>query len=438
MSTNSPDGTSARSAPVRKVRVAALGCKVSGVEAAAMKASLVAAGLVPAGRVGEADLVVVQTCTVTERADRDARRLIRRLRRESPGARVVVTGCLARRDPASVAAMPGVDLVAGRPAAETLLAALGPARLLPSIEAPPALPLVQHEEGRTRAFLSVQDGCSRRCAFCIVPSVRGPERSADPRDVARRVHALAASGVQEVVLSGVHLAAFAKGRGGLAALMDALDADPPACRVRLSSLEPMEAGEALVRRVAASRVVVPHLHVPLQSGSDAVLRRMRRGITAGRFLRLAEAALGANPRLHLATDLIAGFPGETESQHAETLALAARLPFGSLHVFPFSPRSGTRAAELPGRLPHPVVTARAGQLRALAAEKEAAFAARAEGTLADVLVLRDGTGLTDHYLPVRPGAGAPGPGGRFTARLHPAAGGPLLVARPVDIPGAAP
>lgn len=433
MSTNSPDGTSARDVDSRTVRVAALGCKVSGVEAAAMAASLAPFGILPARSGEPADLVVVQTCTVTERADRDARRLVRRLRRENPRATVVVTGCLARRDPAAAAAIPGVDLVAGHAGAAALAGTLDSATpLLPALASPPVLPQLQRDEDHTRAFLKVQDGCDRRCAFCIVPSVRGSERSAAPEDVEDEIRSLGERGIGEVVLTGIHLAAFARGDGGLLALLRRLEERSPRCRVRISSLEPMEAGLALVTHVASSRVVAPHLHLPLQSGSDSVLRRMRRGITSARFRALAERALARNARLHLATDLIAGFPGETDAEFGETLALVEQIPFGSLHVFPFSPRSGTRAAGMPGQVPRPVVAERAARLREAGAERARAFARRAAGTTAEVLALRGGRGLTDNYLEVRLAAPAPAAGRRFPALLGQAGDGAGLIAREVD------
>ena len=208
---------------------------------------------------------------------------------------------------------------------------------MPAWDRPPEALL---DPDRTRAFLKVQDGCERRCAFCVVPSLRGKERSARIEDVVDAVRRLGDAGVPEVVLAGIHLAAFGHDRGTrLVDLLARLEDDPPACRVRLSSLEPMEAGEALVDLVATSRAVVPHLHLPLQSGSFGVLKRMRRGIVPERYRALAERAVRANPRLHLATDLIAGFPGETDAEFAETRRFVEELPFASLHVFPFSPRS---------------------------------------------------------------------------------------------------
>ena len=377
-----------------------------------------------------ADVVVLHACTVTQRADRDALRQVRRLRRENPAAILAVTGCLAERDPDGLSRRPEVDLVAGHGCSAALVRLIDEVAtgLLPGKVA--ALGVSPDEvlrsplawttgPGRTRAFLKVQDGCSRRCTFCIVPSLRGSERSAPLAEVEEAVHALGAQGVPEVVLCGVHLAAFGSRGESLVALLGRLEARPPACRVRLSSLEPMEAGEALVDLVAAGGVVAPHLHLPLQSGSDAVLRRMRRGMTTDRFRALLDRAWRGNPRIHLATDVIAGFPGETDAEFAETEALLRDLPLASLHVFPFSPRSGTPAAALAATsgVPRAVVTRRAASLRGLDAEIRRSFARSHDGRLADLVSLNGGIGLTETYVEAALPAGSPPPGSRFHARL---------------------
>jgi threonylcarbamoyladenosine tRNA methylthiotransferase MtaB len=410
---------------VSPVTTAAFGCKVSRIEALALSGQL-EAGAVPR------DVVVIHTCTVTGRADRDVRRTIRRLRRERPGAALVASGCLARRDPESLARMPEVDLVAGFASGAEIArllaerdAGLLPLKIAwPSGAAPDlaAMAAAVTDPDRTRAFLKVQDGCERRCAYCIVPSIRGPERSAEPGALEDEIRRLGAADVPEVVLAGVHLAHYGNDRGTtLAALLRRLEDSPPGCRVRLSSLEPMEAGEELIDLVASSRVVVPHLHLPLQSGSDAVLARMRRGITSARFRALALRALRANARLHLATDLIAGFPGESDAEFDETMRLTAEIPFGSLHVFPFSPRSGTHAAALHASSPVPraATALRAAALRRLGERQARDFRRRAGGTLADAVVLRGGRALTDHYLEARlaPGLAGLRPGTRLSVRL---------------------
>jgi threonylcarbamoyladenosine tRNA methylthiotransferase MtaB len=410
---------------VSAVTVAALGCKVSRIEALALSGEL---------KTGDPprSVIVVHTCTVTDRADRDVKRTIRRLRRERPDAALVASGCLARRDPESLARMPEVDLVAGFASAAEIMrlleereAGLLPLKIAwPAPAAPvPAVPAAAvTDPDRTRAFLKVQDGCERRCSFCVVPSLRGPERSADPRDLEDEIRRLGAAGVPEVVLAGVHLANYGKDRGtSLTALLRRLEDSPPGCRIRLSSLEPMEAGEELVDFVASSRLVVPHLHLPLQSGSDTVLARMRRGITATRYRALALRVLRANARLHLATDLIAGFPGESDAEFAETKRLAEGIPFGSLHVFPFSPRSGTHAAALhaSGPVSRAATAARAAALRQVGERHGRAFRRRADGTTADAVVLRGGRALTDHYLEARlaPGLAGLPPGLRLSVRL---------------------
>ena len=409
-----------------------LGCKVSQVEADHLGRSLESAGLRRASPGEPADVVVLHACTVTERADRDALRALRRLRRENPSALLAVTGCLAERDPEGLACRDEVDVVAGHRSSGALARLLeeSAAGLLPgktdsTLALRPAEALLAPVAGtvgatRTRAFVKIQDGCERRCSFCIVPSLRGRERSSPAPEVEEAVHALGAAGVPEVVLCGVHLAAFGGERGeSLVGLLERLERRPPSCRVRLSSLEPMEAGEALVDLVAGSRVVAPHLHLPLQSGSDAVLRRMRRGMTAARFRALLLRAAGANPRIHLATDVIAGFPGETPGEFAQTEALLQDLPLASLHVFPFSPRTGTAAAGLAATaaVPRAAVTRRAARLRALDRAIRRRYAASHDGLTADLVSLHGGVGLTETYVEAALPPSAPPPGARFVSRL---------------------
>jgi len=414
----------------RAYAVHVLGCKVSQIEADGIARTLESEGFEPA-RPGEAaEVVVLHACTVTARADRDALRLARRLRRENPAALLAVTGCLAERDPDGLSLRPEIDVVAGhgsRLALPRLLedaaAGLLPGKVAERTASPAevlASPLAAGGTGRSRTFLKIQDGCGRRCSFCIVPSLRGAERSAPASEVEDAIRALGEDGVPEVVLCGVHLAAFGHDHGeSLVGLLRRLEDRPPACRLRLSSLEPMEAGEALVDLVASSRVVAPHLHLPLQSGSDAVLRRMRRGMTRARFRDLLLRAARANPRLHLATDVIAGFPGETDAEFAETEALLAELPLASLHVFPFSPRSGTAAAAQPAgaSVPASLRTRRAARLRARAATLLRRFAAAHDGRAADVVALRGDVGLTETYVEVALPPSGPPPASRFAALL---------------------
>ena len=437
--------------PARRVFSASLGCKVSRIDAAALADSAARGETAPLGP-GDADVLLVHGCAVTDRAERDGRRLVRRLRRANPRATLVVSGCLAERAGGSLARMPEVDLVvslAARGALPEILdahaAGLLPGRIVTTAAVAKSALFAMPTAGRplealldaerTRAFLKIQDGCTRRCAFCVVPALRGSERSARAEDVADAIRRLGESGVPEVVLAGVHLAAFGHERGTcLVDLLARLEADPPACRVRLSSLEPMEAGDDLVDLVASSRVVVPHLHLPLQSGSFSVLKRMRRGIVPARYRALAERAARVNPRLHLATDLIAGFPGETGADFDETYRFVEDLPFASLHVFPFSPRGGTDAAawHRENPLASGVLTERTRALRRLGAAKARAFAARAAGTTAEIVTLRGNRGLTDHYLEVSLELAPEDrlPGRRLRARLLSGAAGMPLEAHP--------
>ncbi len=414
----------------RAYAVHVLGCKVSQIEAETIARSLELEGFEAALPGEPAEVVVLHACTVTARADRDALRLVRRLRRENPAALLAVTGCLAERDPDGLSRRPEIDVVAGHGSRRSLprllqdaAAGLLPGKVAERTSSPAevlASPLAAGGADRTRAFLKVQDGCGRRCAFCIVPSLRGGERSAPESEVEDAVRALGEAGVPEVVLCGVHLAAFGHDRGeSLVGLLRRFEARPPACRLRLSSIEPMEAGETLVDLVASSRVVAPHLHLPLQSGSDSVLRRMRRGMTRARFQALVLRASRANPRVHLATDVIAGFPGETDTEFAETEALLAALPLASLHVFPFSPRSGTAAAALAetNAVPPALRSLRAARLRLLDAALRRRYTAAHDGRDADVVALRGGVGLTETYVEVALPPSGPPPASRFAASL---------------------
>jgi threonylcarbamoyladenosine tRNA methylthiotransferase MtaB len=264
--------------------------------------------------------------------------------------------------------------------------------------------------GRSRAFVKVQDGCQHRCAFCIVPFARGASRSLAPGAVLDQVHGLVAAGHVEVVLTGIdlgHYGADLVPRATLAALVRALGGVPGLRWVRLSSMLPAYFTDELLDALASSAATAPHFHVPLQSGSDRVLRAMRRPYTAAMYRRVVERLTGAFPRLGLGADVLAGFPGETERDFAATLALVEELPFSYLHVFPYSARKGTEAAARPDRVEPATAARRAAALRALGETKSAAFRRSLAGRHEDVLVLetrdrRSGglVGLTGHYAEV--------------------------------------
>jgi threonylcarbamoyladenosine tRNA methylthiotransferase MtaB len=403
------------------VAFATLGCRLNQVDTHELQDVLEARGFRTVPFDSPADVVIVNTCTVTARADFSDRQMIRRAGRVSPAARIVVTGCWAQTSPGAVAGVPGVDLVVGNGDKHRLPELLldlveherggtaihvGGLGTAPALLAPPA----GRAGGRSRAFVKVQDGCQHRCAFCVVPLARGPSRSRDADLVIERVRALVAAGHAEIVLTGVdlgHYGADLVPRTTLAALLRRLVEISGLRWIRMSSMLPAYFTPDLLDVVTGSTVVAPHLHIPLQSGSDRVLRRMRRPYTVAMYRALVERLAAAIPRLGLGADVIAGFPGETEADFAETMAVVEALPLTYLHVFPYSDRPGTEAARLEGRLAASCVTERARRLRALGAAKNQAFRRGLVGRTEDVLVLhtRDrGTGrlvgLTGNYVEV--------------------------------------
>jgi threonylcarbamoyladenosine tRNA methylthiotransferase MtaB len=404
------------------VRVAfvTLGCRLNQVDTQQLQTLLEARGFRPVAG-PSADVVVVNTCAVTARAELSDRQAIRRARRSNPRARVVVTGCWAQTDPVAIARLGEVDLIVGNADKSRLPELLDgllatPART-PRIEVgdvaratlEPVAPR-PHAGARARAFVKVQDGCQHRCAFCIVPAARGASRSLAPGMVEDHVRRLVEAGHPEVVLTGVdlgHYGADRRPRTSLAALLERLVQVRGLRWLRLSSLLPSYFTEDLLQVVTTSPVIAPHFHVPLQSGSDRVLRLMRRPYTTALYRRVVERLAAAIPRLGLGADVIAGFPGETEADFAATVELLERGPFSYLHVFPYSARPATAAMALPDRVDSRLVGERARRLREIGAERARRFRASLVGGLEEVLVLERGdrasgelTGLTGNYVEV--------------------------------------
>jgi threonylcarbamoyladenosine tRNA methylthiotransferase MtaB len=379
------------------VAFATLGCRLNQVDTGEMQGRLEASGFRVAAPGEQPDVVVVNTCTVTSRAEVSDRQAIRRLARAHPGARLVVTGCWAQTDPAAVAAVPGVDLVVGNAdkhrLADLLRAPASPSPLRVSdIAQARTIPLAPRPaaSGRSRAFLKIQEGCQHRCAFCIVPRARGASRSQEPAVILEQVRRLVEAGHPEVVLTGVdlgHYGADLVPRTTLAALLREMAEIPGLVWIRLSSLLPAYFTPELIDVVAHCPRVAPHLHVPLQSGSDAVLRRMRRPYTVAMYRRLVERLGSLRPGLALGTDVIAGHPGEEEAHFEETVALVEALPFSYLHVFPYSDRAGTEAAGLGGHVDPRTVGRRSRRLRVLGQGKNLSFRRAAVGAALEVLVL---------------------------------------------------
>ena len=374
--------TEPESQHAKRFAIATLGCKVNQFETADMIEQLKAAGwqLVPFS--AEADLYLINSCTVTARSDAESRRLIRRARRANPRARVVATGCYAQVAPNDLQALPELDLVLGNEEKHDLVLHLEQGKHqvtdLTSLKASGPLRLTSFAE-HTRAFLQIQNGCETGCSYCIVPIARGPSRSVPPQEVLEAVSRLVATGYQEVVFTGIHMGAYGldlSPRSSLTALVQLLEDQSTIPRLRLGSIEPNELTDELLALFTRSPRLCHHLHIPLQSGSDSVLQRMGRGYDTSFYANRITTAAKLLPDAFIAADLIAGFPGETEQEFSDTCAFVAALPLADLHVFPYSIRPGTKAAAMPGHLKPGIIKERAEQLRRLAAEKRAAFQQR--------------------------------------------------------------
>lgn len=393
-------------APMERFHLIQHGCKVSRHDAASVRAELARFGLAECGEGEAADLLVLNACAVTDRAVRRGRQAVRSMRRRAPGARVLVTGCMTDGDAGRYRELGEGMLVHPIAARDRLAADL--AAFLGSAEpaGPPARLGNSAYPDRTRAFLRVQDGCDAQCAFCVIPQIRGAVKSRERAEILAEAAAFAARGFREIVLCGVHLGHYGRDSGDrLVDLARALLSGPGAFRVRLSSLEVTEVGADLAALLAAEPRLVPHLHVPLQSGDDGVLRAMRRPYTLGGYRRRIDDLRARVPDLALTTDVIAGFPGEGDAAFSATLDAVAALEFEKVHVFPYSPRAGTPAAELPDRVPAPQLRARvAALLRAERRQRELLLERRV-GETAEVLIEHSGaeysSGLSEHHAEVR-------------------------------------
>lgn len=378
-----------------------LGCKVNRVESEDIAADLLGRGARIAAE-DEAAVIVVNTCTVTGEADAKARKAVRQALKAARSPVVVVTGCLASVDPETLAALDARVVVEPdkERVAERVAEALGLA------EEPHAHAVRAGDGFRTRAMLKVEDGCDVFCAYCIVPHARGVPRSVPLAEALTQARELAAAGVREIVLTGINLGRYRDGEADLAALVSAV-ADAGVARIRLSSIEPPDLTDRLLETLAATPEACAHLHVPLQSGSDEVLAAMRRTYSIAEYEQRIAAARAALPGLAVTTDVMAGFPGETDAQAAETLAACERLGFAKLHVFRYSERPGTPAAAMTQIAPA-VRAERASTLRALGQSLRERFVAERVGSVAGVLVesVAEGvaTGTTADYLRVEFGA----------------------------------
>jgi threonylcarbamoyladenosine tRNA methylthiotransferase MtaB len=409
--------------------IVTFGCRLNAYESEVMRAHARAAGL--------EDTVIVHTCAVTAEAERQARQAIRRARRERPGARIVVTGCSVQVGQARYAAMPEVDAVVGnaeklRPETWVALArGEGPRVRVADILGVTALAghLVAGFDGRTRAFLEVQNGCDHRCTFCVIPHGRGPSRSAVPEAVVAQARQLVGAGYREIVVTGVDLTSWGRdlpGRPTLAALCRRLLDELPALpRLRLSSLDPAEVDAGLLRLLGEEPRLMPHLHLSVQAGDDLILKRMRRRHLRADVLRLAARLRRLRPDVVLGADLIAGFPTEGEAMFERTLALVDEAGLTFLHVFPYSPRPQTPAARMP-QVALAVRKERAARLRAAGERALERYLRSQLGRRQRVLVERGGVGRTEGFAAFRFTDGAPAPGALVEPVAASTSGGMLV------------
>ena len=397
----------------KTIAITTLGCKINQFESAAMTQALEKDGFSIVPFSGPADIYLINSCTVTAKTDAESRRLIRRATRLNPEARVVVTGCYAQMAGAELLATPGVNLILGNSEKRDIVgflremgdqprAVVADISLQKSGESAPLESFAEH----TRAFLQVQNGCDARCAYCIVPFARGASRSVAPEEALDAMTSFSAKGFKEIVLTGIHLGGYGLDLNpptDLLGLLQRAEGLAAVNRLRIGSVEPTEVSAELISFLAGSQMVCPHLHLPLQSGSDGVLSRMNRGYSTELYRGVVQALVQAVPDICLGTDLIAGFPGETDQEFAETYRFIEELPLAYLHVFPFSPRPGTPAATMTPQLHSRVIKERAEALRLLSEQKKHAYAAGFLGRELRVLVQRDAggrKGLSRNYLPV--------------------------------------
>jgi len=405
------------------------GCRATQADGAAIERQLLARGLERAPASVEAEVVVLNTCTVTASADQDARAAIRRIHRQNPAARILVTGCYAQRAPEELSALPGVSLVVGNSHKHELANYAAPLRsdtgfvALHQIGLNPASTVIvgdifAHTElmaapvfaagsfEKTRPNLKVQDGCNNRCSFCIIPSVRGRSRSLKLDQVLREVDGLVANGYREIVLSGINLGRWGREltpRMNFTAMLRAILEQTAIEKVRISSVEPMDWTNEVIELVASSPRIAKHAHVPLQSGSDRILRKMHRKYRPWHYADRIERIRRAMPDAAIGADVMVGFPGETDDDFEQTRALIQRLPFTYLHVFTYSSRPGTPSAEMPEQVPVHIARERNRVLRELAAHKKREFMQSFIGRELEAITLTHYDGeyteaLTDNYL----------------------------------------
>ncbi|MBI5344144.1 MAG: tRNA (N(6)-L-threonylcarbamoyladenosine(37)-C(2))-methylthiotransferase MtaB, partial [Deltaproteobacteria bacterium] len=383
---------------LKKVSIATLGCKSNQYDSFAIEETLKGRGLEVVPFPSRADAYVINTCTVTARTDAQSRRLVRSVQRINPDALVIVTGCFAQVSPDEVTRMEGVDYILGNPQKERVADYVEKGRKMDrpetvangSMDGTPLTLRARSSSKRTRATLKVQEGCSKACTYCIIPRARGASKSLPLPEVSREIDLLIENGFKEIVLTGIHLGAYGGDASGRAALADILNLieekeTASACRFRLSSLDPDEVTEELIEIMKGARKICSHIHLPLQSGDNSIIKRMGRPYTREVFADTVLRLEAEVEDIFIGADVIAGFPGEGEKEFENTYSLLKDLPVGYLHIFPFSRRPGTPAAGFAGQVDTRTIIGRSERLRGLDEEKRTAFYRSSIGKTAEVL-----------------------------------------------------
>ena len=404
-----------------KFKITTLGCKVNQSESDAMVKELESSDWLPAAESEASEVFIINTCTVTQKASMQSRQAVRRAIRTNPDSRIVVTGCYAQTDPKSLEKIGGISHIVGNAdkyricelvVSDRNTAARHEITFRNDIKnLQPLKPSFKAVSGtRTRPFLKIQDGCNAFCTYCIVPHARGPSRSLPLEDVLQSVKAFAEAGHQEIVLTGIHLGQYGRDltpKTHLCELLDGIEHLNLIPRVRLSSIEPLELNDDLINRVAQSTRFCHHFHIPLQSGDDPILSKMKRPYTADNFKQLVEKIRNRIPDAAIGADILIGFPGETDRAFRNTFDLIRELPITYLHVFPFSARPGTPAASFPDQIAADTIKKRCGQMRRLGITKRTNFYQHFIGAELEILVestRHAATGLlkgvTSNYIPV--------------------------------------
>ena len=390
----------------KKVFFQTLGCKVNQYESEAMSKLFEAAGYEVTKEISEASVVVVNTCTVTAVSSQKSRQMIRRAAGANKNAVLVVVGCYAQSEPEEISKIDGVDVIIGTKdrihVVNLVEAALNQhdEKILQvsAVEDIRDFEELPHAPHRTRAFLKIEDGCNNFCAYCIIPYVRGRVRSRSLESIRAECLQLAAAGYKEIVLTGIHIGAYGRDFKNKINLVDAiktvLDAANP-LRLRLGSLESAELTDELIDLIKTDGRICNHVHLPLQAGSDEILKAMRRPYTTKNFTELTARLISEVPEISIGTDLIVGFPGETEENFAETLEFIREQPFSKIHVFPYSARAGTLAATLPNQIPPQIKKSRAGLALEISRAKTKNFSERLIGKTVEIIAETSDGGLVD-------------------------------------------